>query len=463
VDPIARLRGYLEWLIDHPVAELSRAQRFLRFAVDLTRHCGRTLHEDQAGQMAAALTYRTIFSIVPLLMVSMLVFRMVGNMDVAHHRLQQAAYALFDYQVQDNAPEAQAFKLELDRHISEAARSVESLSFGAIGGVGLLLLVWAALGLFISFEQNANRIYRAPQGRSLWSRIVIYWSLATLGPLVLVSALYLVDRAFGLLRVVPFVDLLGRSFSRLDSVVGTALLLLPAYKLIPNTAVRWRPAAIGAGVAAVLGEALRWGFGLYVSKALPFLKLYGAIGLIPLSLLWLYLTWLIVLFGLAIAFTLQTMRGRALDEVNEGRDIAGSDPQWLVALLASIAAGFARGVPVSRQDLAEELGIRLESVAELVEHLEGAGLVLQVHRMGSEDVGLTLARPPQQIQLAAVLELGARLSLGREARSGPTWTFLARCREAQAAAADGRTLAALVPSPNDAPAVTHSEGRAAPA
>ncbi len=57
-----RVREYVEWLISHPVAELNRAQRYLRFAVDLARHSSRELGQDQAGQMAAALTYRTIFT-----------------------------------------------------------------------------------------------------------------------------------------------------------------------------------------------------------------------------------------------------------------------------------------------------------------------------------------------------------------------------------------------------------------
>ncbi len=96
---LRRARDYIEWLISHPVAELSRAQRFLRFAVDLTRHCSRELGEDQAGQMAAALTYRTIFSMVPLLMISMLAFRMFGDLDAAFLGLQQAVYGLFDFQV----------------------------------------------------------------------------------------------------------------------------------------------------------------------------------------------------------------------------------------------------------------------------------------------------------------------------------------------------------------------------
>jgi len=89
VDPLVRLQSYLEWLIAHPVAELNRAQRFLRFAVDLVRHCSRELRDNDAAEMAAALTYRTIFGLVPLLMVSMLAFRLFGDMEHAARRLRQ--------------------------------------------------------------------------------------------------------------------------------------------------------------------------------------------------------------------------------------------------------------------------------------------------------------------------------------------------------------------------------------
>ena len=112
--------------------------------------------------MAAALTYRTIFGLVPLLMVSMLVFRLFGDMDAAARQLQAAAYAFLNYQVDPTRPEAIAFKTVLDERLLEIMKAVGGLSFEAIGAVGVLLLIWAALGLLISFEDAANRIYRAP-------------------------------------------------------------------------------------------------------------------------------------------------------------------------------------------------------------------------------------------------------------------------------------------------------------
>ncbi len=449
MDPLARLQRYIEWLIAHPVAELSRAQRWLRFAVDLARHCSRELRDNDAGQMAAALTYRTIFGLVPLLMVSMLAFRLFGDMDQAARQLQSAAYAFFNYQVDPARPEALAFKEALDARLFDVMRTVGGLSFEAIGAVGALLLIWAALSLLISFEDAANRIFRAPRGRRWLTRVGVYWTVLTLGPvlllLVLYSAEFWLSRAEPLPLVGPLLAFLGEKGSLFGSFLALALL----YKLLPNTLVRWRPALTGAIVAAVLWDASKWAFGLYVSQALPYLKLYGAIGLVPLFLFWLYLNWLIVLFGLEIAFTLQGMKGRAFERRDARGAFATADPQWLLPVMAQVAGGFARGEVTSRQALAEELDLRLESVAELVARLEAEGLLHQVPRRGSDDVGLALALPPDRIPLARLVDLASRSTLGARAREGAGWDALAGIHTQARAAAGERTLADLLSRPGE--------------
>jgi len=445
MDPIARGREYLDWLISRPVAELSRFQRWLRFAVDLTRHCSRELSQDQAGQMAAALTYRTIFSLVPLLLVSTVAFRVFGDVDQAFGRLRSATYDFFDYPVENGRPEALAFKAELDRQLATVTDAVAGLSFEAIGGVGLLLLIWAALGLLINLEQSANTIYRAPQGRSSLQRVVVYWSVVTLGPLVLFVVLYAADFWSSWLQALPVLGPAFGSLRRFGSIGASFLLLLLLYKLMPNTHVRLRPAVSGALVAALLWESTKFAFGLYVSRALPYSKLYGAIGLIPLFLFWLYLNWLIVLFGLELAFTLQAMKGRDFERLDERGQLEVGNPLWVVPIMTAIARSFERGQPVGRQDLAEEVGLPLEAVAELAVKLEEAGLVYQVPKRGSDDVGLTLAAPPDRIALATLLDLGGRLVLGPgERRAGPGWQFLQSLQESARSSVGEQTLARLL-------------------
>jgi membrane protein len=444
VDPLVRLQRYIEWLISHPVAELNRAQRFLRFLVDLSRHGARERRAHDAAQMAAGLTYRTIFGLVPLLMVSMLAFRLFGDMDAAARQLQSAAYAFFNYQVDPTRPEALAFKEALDERLFAVMKTVGGLSFEAIGAVGALLLIWAALGLLISFEDAANRIYRAPRGRRWLTRIGVYWTVLTLGPILLLVVLYSAEYWLGQAEALPAVGPIFAFLGGFGSLAGSFLTLTLLYKLLPNTLVRWRPALAGALLAALLWEASKWGFGLYVSRALPYLKLYGAIGLIPLFLFWLYVNWLIILFGMEIAFTLQGMKGRVFERKDPRGALVSADPQWLLPVVAAIARGFAGGEIVGRQALAEELDLRLESVAELVERLEEEGLVNQVARRGTEDVGLALAQPPDKIPLARIAELASRFTLGTKPRQGPGWGALAAIHETARAAAGDRTLADLL-------------------
>jgi membrane protein len=444
VDPLVRLKSYLEWLIGHPVAELSRAQRSLRFAVNLVRHCSRELLANDAGEMAAALTYRTIFGLVPLLMVSMLAFRLFGDMDAAARQLQSAAYAFFNYEVDPTRPEAMAFKGALDERLFGVLRTMGGLSFEAIGAVGALLLIWAALGLLISFEDAANRIYRAPRGRGWVTRIGIYWTVLTLGPILLLVVLYAAEYWLGQAEGLPAVGPLFAFLGEKGSLAGSFLTLTLLYKLLPNTVVRWRPAVVAALVAAGLWDASKWAFGLYVSRALPYLKLYGALGLIPLFLFWMYVNWLIVLFGLEIAFTLQAMKGHFFERRDPLGALCSADPQWLLPVVAAIARGFASGHPLGRQTLAEELDLRLEAVAELVSRLEADGLVQQVTRRGTEDVGLTLALPPDRIPLARIAELASRLTLGTRPREGAGWGALAAIHEQARVAAGDRTVADLL-------------------
>ena len=443
MDPVVRLTSYLEWLIGHPVAELSRAQRFLRFVVNLVRHCSRELRDNDASEMAAALTYRTIFGLVPLMMVSMLAFRLFGDMETAARHLQSAAYRFFNYQVDPNRPEAAAFKEALDERLLALMTSVSDLSFEAIGAVGALLLIWAALGLLVSLENAANQIYRAPRGRRWPARIGIYWTVLTLGPVVLLVVLYAAEFWFSRAEALPVVGPLFALLSEFGSLLGSFMTLVLLYKMMPNTHVRWRPSLVGALVAAGLAEASKWAFGLYVSEALPYLKLYGAIGLVPLFLFWLFLSWLITLFGLEIAFTLQAMRGRVFERRARRGRLVTADPQWLVPVMVAIARRAQSGQPVTLQGLAEDVDLRLEAVSELVSCLETEGLVHQVTWRGA-DAGVTLALPPEGVRLARLVEIASRLTLGAGVHGGPAWDALAKMLDDARVAAGERTLAELL-------------------
>ena len=230
------------------------------------------------------------------------------------------------------------------------------------------------------------------------------------------------------------------------TLAGSFVALTLLYKLLPNTLVRWRPAIAGAlrlgGAVGGLEVGLRplrepWPA---LSQALRRDRSHPAVPVLAV------LNWLIVLFGIEIAFTLQAIHGRVFEferTTRRGALLAG-DPQWLLPLVVAIARVSREGQPVSRQLLAEELDLRLSAVAELVGRLESEGLVLQVTSRSSDDIGLTLALPPERIPLARIVALASRFTLGDTPREGSGWQALAALHETARSAAGERTVADLL-------------------
>ena len=185
--------------------------------------------------------------------------------------------------------------------------------------------------------------------------------------------------------------------------------------------------------------------------------LYGSLGLIPLFLLWVYVTWLIVLFGLQVTYTLQAMKGRKFevdDALNRRQWL--SDPRWLICMMALIGESFAKGVPVSSGELSRRLAIWAPAVAALGQLLETEGLVHRVEATRWHDGGYSLAVPPQQIPIAGLLDLGRAFTDGAPRRDGhPTGALFAVLDKAQRDASGDATLAAVLEEQAKAELRTH--------
>ena len=223
-----------------------------RACYDLVRHCARELKHDSADQMAAALTYRTIFSLIPMLVLGVVAFKSVGGFEKAGTQVQGK---IFDYLGLSNisyedkvkgAATAPAPSVDTEgkaelregikKRLSELTDKAAGVSFAGIGAVGLILLIWAALGLAVSLEGSFNRIYNAPRGRPWHLRVAIYWAAITLGPVLLFVSLYLADKlkwSIEKLSVVPSIRPDG-SWSRPEVVVYLGIILTSALKLLSH-------------------------------------------------------------------------------------------------------------------------------------------------------------------------------------------------------------------------------------
>jgi membrane protein len=162
------------------------------------------------------------------------------------------------------------------------------------------------------------------------------------------------------------------------------------------------------------------------------------LGLIPLFLFWIYLTWLLVLFGLILTYTLQALGGHLPDrfDAEQSQSIEG-DPDWMLPIMCEVGNSFGEGETLDHQTLSDRIGLSSRSVHELTAHLLDADLLLQVTRSDAQD-GLTLARPADKITLVEILDLAHRI---RPPHRHPAWKAFSILKEAERQAAQGKTLA----------------------
>ena len=276
--------------------------------------------------------------------------------------------------------------------------SLSGVSFAGLGVAGFLLFVYGATSLMRTVENSFNILYQADDPPP-WSRLALYFTLLTLGPFALAGAQVLQDRL--LENLDTFMGgWLAAPFAYVAPLLASCVVLVLAFRTIPNTWVAWRAAVIGGLWSGVAWFAFQEIFGYYVNHV-GMISLYGALALIPLFLLWIYWSWLIILAGLALSFIVQYLPA---DEHWARRPLLPSDPRLLVPIMVRIADAFERGEKITTARLSLELGVPPRILRPYVRVLEGAEYVRGLRDRADQHV-LTLARPADTIKVRQILEL----------------------------------------------------------
>jgi len=402
-----------EKLLETPTAQLGRASRFLVVQLKLWFHCFRLLRKNRSTQQAAALSYHTVFGLVPLAVLMLLVFQWFPAYSETGVKIKDLVYTqmhLSTIKFPDPAnPDA---TVKLTDHLDEiVGRVFTGFNQGTMALFGVVLILWAALAVLSTIEGAFNNIWGVTRGRGFVQRIINYWALLTLGPLLLGVAVYTTTRYAAISEIQRTV--LSHTapvvLSYVVAVVGFFLL----YFVLPNTHVEVKAAIWGAMVAAVVWTVAKWAFGLYVTKFIPYSQVYGVLGLIPLGVLWIYFSWLIVLFGLQLTFTTQHLK--TLDAAEIAAATAKKKERYFIAneitmisIVRELAAGFAAGTgAVEAGVIANKLDISPEFVERILGHLVATGIVA---RVSEPKEGFLPAQDPAQMRLsevaAAVAEAG---------------------------------------------------------
>ncbi|MCH7798586.1 MAG: YihY/virulence factor BrkB family protein [Planctomycetes bacterium] len=436
VDRLARV-------MTQPLDELSRFQRTLRFLYDLGRHGARQLQHDRAPQMAGALAFRTLFALLPVMVLGTMLIRALGGFEDLESKLADlfTRLGLDQFQMVTVAAENEtsvASGESVSQWLLGLLDQVQQINVAAIGWVGLAVVIYSAIALMVTIEKSFNIIYRAPEGRSWSKRLTIYWTVLTLGPGAIIAAMYVGNWLDGFFTQQGGWWSIFRAAPVIWNYLALWLVTFAIYKLIPNTNVTYRPALFGALLAAVLLELGKRTLGAYFVNAVSFGQLYGSLGLIPVFMFWVYVMWLIVLFGLEVSATLQMLGGRRLEEFQAIDRTGLVDPTSVLLVMQVVARHFDSSHPTSARQVADEISIAESTVLTMFEHLVADGIL---HRLDREDGSVAMARPPDQVSADEILEIGYRMC--DESEASRSSVIIQRLRDAQKSLAGQTTLAKL--------------------
>jgi membrane protein len=355
---------------------------------------GRSLVAEGITQRAAALTYHTILSIVPLMAVAFALFKAFGGLQRLEAPLKKA---IVENLAMGRAQEVGAW-LE---------HFIENINAGAIAGVGVLILIYSSVGLLTNMEKSMNEIWHTRLRRSFFIRFAVFWCLLTLAPLLMGYSISLTARFQSSAFAASVVDWLpfglGKTLLSLTSALSACVTFMLIYVVVPSAKVRLRAAFLGGLVASLLWSASKWAFIKFVAGSMKYSAIYGALGILPLLLIWMYISWLIVLFGATYAFAIQTV---AKEELHTGRIVLSQRFRELLAvrLVAAVAAPFRRGdPPPTAESLAHDLGTLTPVVRQVLGVLVNHGTLVE---SGQENEPTYLpGQDLQQTTLASVLEV----------------------------------------------------------
>lgn len=341
--------------------------------------------EDRLGETASSLTFTTTISLVPLFTVALAIFSVFPMFDRLQGTLQNWLVARLV--PQDIAEQVMEY---LNQFAAKA---------GQMGWTGAIFLVITALALILTIDRKLNDIWRVRQGRPLTQRILVYWAVLTLGPLLLAGSLtvtsYAISASRGLVSALPGgVRFLLDALQFLLVTVGIAAL----YRYVPNTRVRWRHALIGGLFVAIGLEVAKSGLAWYLKTVPTYSVVYGTFATVPILLVWIYVAWVVLLLGAVVTAYLPSL----LAGIARRADHPGWRFQLALEVLAQLAA--VHGAP--------RRGLSLESMAQVLRvdplHLEEPVATLValdwLGRLDEEDERYVLLQDPAQTPLAPLAQ-----------------------------------------------------------
>lgn len=345
--------------------------------------------EKRLPQIAASLTYTTVLAIVPLLAVVLSLF-------TAFPLFAEFKLALEDFLTSSLMPPAVSENVM--GYLNQFAAKASGLT-----AVGTIFLVVVSIMLIMTIDGVLNDIWSVEQRRPLRQRMLVYWAIVSLGPILAGASLWtttlLAQQSLGL------VGEMSAGMNLLLSVVPiliTGLGFAALFVYVPNRDVYWRDALAGGMGTAVVLAIMKSGFALYISHFPSYTIIYGAFATLPIFLLWIYLSWLGILLGATVAATLPALRMRRWAEHRQP-GAAMADAVSIMRILRS-----AQGTPApgrSSRFLSAHLRLHPDELNHILAVLRDLGYAVPTQDKNKGSDQWVLACDLEQAKLGRLVDL----------------------------------------------------------
>jgi membrane protein len=335
-------------------------------------------YEERALQTAGSLTYTTLHSLIPLITVALAVASAFPVFDETIGALQL-------FLLENFLPDAQGIDT-----IAEQITAFTS-NAGRLTAIGLIFFFITAVMLMVTIDTALNRLFRVQRTRPMLQQVLMYWAVITLGPVLIGISLSMTSFAVGASLGWLKLGFVADSVLAILPFVFTCAALTLLYAVVPNRYVRLRDALIGGVLAGIAFELAKRGFAIYLARFPTYTLIYGAFATIPIFLLWLYMSWVVVLAGGTITAMLPAYR------FAESKPLPGRDFMDALLVLSVLARAQKSGGPVRLRQLSNQLRVMPHRCEAVLERAARLGWTAR-----TDKDGWVLARAAALLPVAAI-------------------------------------------------------------
>lgn len=339
-----------------------------RKVASFVQFLSRRFLRDECLTTASALTYTSLLALVPLMTIFFTIFQAFPAYETLLGEAQRILIASFVPEV------GEALIDNLNQFAANAGR---------LTGFGIVGLAVTSVLLFWTIESSFSAIWRISEARPLVIRILAFWALLTMTPLLFGAALSLSSSLFARLRLdqVANIPWLGWGVLLPGAIELVGFFLI--YLMIPNREVRWQDALVGAVSAAILLELSKAAFGWYVTAFPTYQTIYGALSVVPIFLLWLYIAWSTVLIGAEVAAALPEWRAGLISNIGPEGLLPAQRVVVALAVLKELQAAARLGVGMRRRTLVGRIPVGAAVIDGMLEQLRHAHWVARTSGGGA--------------------------------------------------------------------------------